>query len=47
MVLPVQHYDNTKIYNVSGYNTAKLPEWLINKHKKRLKRDAGIQLLAA
>lgn len=42
MVLPVYHYNNTKIYNVSGYDTAKLPEWLINKHRKKLKKDPGI-----
>jgi ribosome biogenesis protein ENP2 len=39
MTLPVTIQNKTKIYNVSGYDGGKLPEWLIQKHRKKLKKD--------
>lgn len=39
MALPVTIQNKTKIYNVSGYDSGKLPEWLIQKHRKKLKKD--------
>lgn len=39
MALPVTIQNRTKIYNVSGYDGGKLPEWLIQKHRKKLKKD--------
>lgn len=30
-----------KIYNVSGYDQSKLPEWILEKHKKSLRKDAN------
>ncbi|EPZ35144.1 WD40 repeat-like protein [Rozella allomycis CSF55] len=40
MVLHVSHPNNVRVYHVSGRDQASLPEWLVNKHKKSLKKDA-------
>ena len=38
-MLPVTVHNRTKIYNVSGYDEGKLPEWLLQRHRKKLKKD--------
>jgi len=42
MSIPAFTTNNVKIYNVTGYNHHNLPEWLVKKHVKKLKKDAGI-----
>ena len=39
--LPVQIVNNVRIYNVSGYAHHKLPDWVVRKNAKKLKKDAG------
>lgn len=40
MSLPVLTANNVKIYNVTGYSHHRLPDWLVRKHSKKLKKDA-------
>lgn len=37
--LPVKTSNNVKIYNVTGYDHHKLPDWMIKKHSRKLKKD--------
>lgn len=46
MSIPAYTTNNVKIYNVTGYNHHNLPEWLVKKHVKKLKKDAGIYLFS-
>jgi ribosome biogenesis protein ENP2 len=41
MALPVTVHNRTKIYNVSGYDSGKLPDWLLQKHRRQLKKDVA------
>lgn len=41
MSIPVQHANNVKIYNVSGQNHHRLPDWMVKKHSKTLRKDEG------
>lgn len=40
MSIPAFTTNNVKIYNVTGYSHHNLPEWLVKKHVKKLKKDA-------
>lgn len=40
MSIPAFTTNNVKIYNVTGYAHHNLPEWLVKKHVKKLKKDA-------
>lgn len=40
MSIPTFTTNNIKIYNVTGYSHHNLPEWLVKKHVKKLKKDA-------
>ena len=40
MSLPVFTANNVKIYNVTGSSHHRLPDWMIRKHSKKLKKDA-------
>lgn len=39
MSLPVLTANNIKIYNVTGYSHHQLPQWLVRKNSKKLKKD--------
>lgn len=47
--LPVKTSNNVKIYNVTGYDHHNLPDWMIKKHSRKLKKDESfskrVQLL--
>lgn len=42
MVLPVTTANNVKVYTVSGgLGSRSIPDWLVRKKKKALKKDFG------
>lgn len=49
MTIPVAISNNTKIYNVTGCAHHRLPDWIVRKHAKKLKKDVDwsrrVQLL--
>lgn len=40
MTIPVVTANNVQIYNVTGCNFHRLPDWIVRKHAKKLKKDA-------
>lgn len=41
MSIPILTANNVKIYNITGHSHHRLPDWLIRRHSKKLKKDSA------